>query len=300
MENQAVTNPIPEPITPPVQLPKPKAKFPIMYLVLSLLSLLFLASTAFLYYQNIQLKSILATYQTSNASPTPTATIDLTADWETYTNSENGYSIKFPKTDYIRFVCPNEELTATKRGADNQTSPVMVTSCARDSRYDLETKTYISIQKEPEETKYYDIVKKDVQMGGVLGKLYIHTFTNIEDGPYPKWFAIALVNKNNKTYEIYFSDKEKLDLFNQILSTFKFLDSQSYTITSQKAVEIVSSLPEVKSFFTTISNAKISVDEDQNDNKFWMIHVYEPLSDHNSTFNWYQVSKTTGGVVKQI
>lgn len=187
--------------------------------------LLSLGAVAFLYYQNQQLKSMLASYQTPVSYPTPTATTDPTADWETYVNSENGYSIKFPKSDFTRLGCIGEELTAVKYGTDNRPSPMTMIACERDSRYDLETKTYTTIQKEPEETKYYNIVKKDVQLGGVLGKLYVYTFTNIEDGPYPEWYAIAKVNKNNKTYEIYFSDKSKLDLFNQILTTFKFIEA---------------------------------------------------------------------------
>lgn len=149
---------------------------------------------------------------------------DTTTNWETYTNNEKGYSIKFPKENYTQISCTGEEFTATKSTTSANISPATMTSCERDGRYDIESKTYASVQDEPIETKYYTIVKKDVQMGGISGKLYIHTFTGIEDGPYPAWYALARVNKNNKTYEIYFGDKDKLDLFNQILSTFTFIN----------------------------------------------------------------------------
>ncbi|KKR37797.1 hypothetical protein A2614_00935 [Candidatus Woesebacteria bacterium RIFOXYD1_FULL_40_21] len=103
MENQAIQNPTPEPTLTPVQISEPKAKFSAMYLVLSLFILLLLASTAFLYYQNIRLKKMLSVYQNS-ASPTPTTyqspvpstTTDTTANWKTYTDSEYKFSFMYP------------------------------------------------------------------------------------------------------------------------------------------------------------------------------------------------------------
>ena len=192
----------------PIEPLKPelvKRKSPIF---LILLGALFIGASYFLY-----------TKITDNSvvTPTPVSTISIT-----YLNNENGYSIKFPKTDYTRLDCIGEELTVEKYSSGNRASPMTITACERDSRYDLESKTYTSIQNEPKESKYYNIIKEDIQIGEVLGKLYIHTFTEIEDGPYPKWFVIARVNKNNKTYEIYFSDKSKIDLFYQILATFQF------------------------------------------------------------------------------
>lgn len=227
------TTPISEPIAPEVQpvvlinndqQPKQNNFLIILLSILLFLSILIAGFFAFKTQNLVKELTLLKTIPAFTSEPTtePIATPDPTADWELYTNVENGYSIKFPKTEYTRLGCIGEELTAAKYGTDNRPSPMTMVACERDGRYSLETKTYASIQSEPAETKYYNIVKKDVQMGGILGKLYIHTFTNIEDGPYPEWFTVAQVNKNNKTYEIYFSDKAKLDLFNQIISTFKF------------------------------------------------------------------------------
>jgi hypothetical protein len=67
-----------------------------MYLVLSVFILLFLASTAFLYYQNMQLKNMLANYQTPVVLPTPSATADPTANWQTYTDSNRKFEFKYP------------------------------------------------------------------------------------------------------------------------------------------------------------------------------------------------------------
>lgn len=93
MENQAIQNPSPEPTLTPVQISKPKTKFPVMSLVLSLFIIVLLVSTVFLYYQNMQLKNMLASYQ-NPASPTPTT--NPTADWETYSNALMNFSINYP------------------------------------------------------------------------------------------------------------------------------------------------------------------------------------------------------------
>ena len=55
-----------------------------------------LSIVAFLYYQNQQLKSMIASYQTPVASPTPVATNDPTEDWKTYTNDIYKFSFKYP------------------------------------------------------------------------------------------------------------------------------------------------------------------------------------------------------------
>lgn len=204
-----------------------------------LLSLLLIASViiaGFFAYQTQKLVKELTIIRdeptislSTESTPEPTiesiATPDPTADWETYVNTENGYSIKFPSESYIRLMCEGEELTVSVRTAsDDRKSPVGPLPCNRGSKFDIEAKTYLTIQSEPQEDQYYKIEKKNLLMGGIEGKLYIYTFTNIEEGPYPKWYAIARVNKKNKTYEVYFGNKEKLDLFNQILSTFKFIN----------------------------------------------------------------------------
>lgn len=160
---------------------------------------------------------------TAMASPTPSATPDPTASWEAYTNKEKGYLVKYPKAGFLRFICPDEELTVTDRNIGNQTSPVVMETCGRGNRYTLETKTFDSIQPEPKETEFYSVTKKDILLADLPATQYFYTYKNTAIGPFPQWYTIARVNKNNKTYEIYFDEKDKLDLFGQILSTFKFI-----------------------------------------------------------------------------
>lgn len=82
--------------------------------------LLALGAVAFLYYQNQQLKGILASYQTT-PSPAPTATADPTANWKTYTDSVHNISFKYPDTwtldDKNANVDQNAQLILTKEQA---------------------------------------------------------------------------------------------------------------------------------------------------------------------------------------
>lgn len=235
-ETQQVPNQIP--VTPPpidtypTPQPVPTSKTS-WILILLIVALLGLAS--YFGYQNYQLKEQL-TIQQPNPSPSnntvnrPTSTStqslpsDPAANWEVYTSSANGYSIKYPKfaDGFTRLICPDEELTVTTANTGNKTSPVVMSSCERGGKYEFEIKTTDFVAPVPEKTKYYDIVEEDIVVDGFNAKRYTFTFTNIEDGPYPTWFTSVRINKDGKTYEIYFSDKSKLDLFNQILLTFKF------------------------------------------------------------------------------
>ncbi len=106
MDNQTVPNPVPDPVLTSKQVEvvetKPKSS-PVLPVLLIILVLLLAASTAFLYYQNMQLKNMLASYQTQPVvSPTPITyqspvpTTDPTTNWKTYINTKFGFSIKYP------------------------------------------------------------------------------------------------------------------------------------------------------------------------------------------------------------
>lgn len=142
MENQAIQNPTPEPTLTPVQISEPKAKFPVVYLVLSLFILLLLVSTVFLYYQNLQLKNMLASYQTQTAvsptpatyqSPIPSTTTNPTANWKTYNSPEIGdyispFQMSYPPTWVIEEKLSSEEpksLTLTLKNTNNETIEIL-------------------------------------------------------------------------------------------------------------------------------------------------------------------------------
>jgi hypothetical protein len=73
------------------QAPVKSSKFPVIPFLLVILVLL-LASTGFLYYQNINLQKQISSLKNT----TPTTTPDPTANWKTYTNDKLGFSFKYP------------------------------------------------------------------------------------------------------------------------------------------------------------------------------------------------------------
>ncbi len=71
-------------------------------------------------------------------------------------------------------------------------------------------------------------------------------------------------------------------------------------ISQEKAAQIVQNLPEVKNFLSKTKSGKIALNNENTDQSFWSIHVYENLSDRLATFNWYDVDKSTGKVTPEI
>lgn len=96
-ENQNQT-PVPEPTIQ--SIPQKNQKLPII--VMSFVTILSLAATAYFGYQNYLLKGQISQTQptsittTSLSSPTTNPTTDQTANWEVYTNAEYGFSFKHP------------------------------------------------------------------------------------------------------------------------------------------------------------------------------------------------------------
>lgn len=125
MENQIVQNPTPEPTLTPVQVSEPRTKFSVIYLILSLLIFVLLASTVFLYYQNTQLKNTIASYQisalptsTAYQSPVPSTIVfeERVAEWLTFIHLQENYSFKYPETWSVTesdniLVCPKDYKT---------------------------------------------------------------------------------------------------------------------------------------------------------------------------------------------
>lgn len=157
---------------------------------------------------------------------------DETAGWEMYT-SPNGYQIKYPKS-YLRLICPDEDLSLVKRrSGDDRPGPIEMSGCGRDARYPLEIITYDSILNEPQEGKteyyieYYLIEKAHITLDGLQATQYI--FTN-RNSVLLQSYILVYLNKNGRTIEFYFDDKDSIGTFNQILSTFKFTDSSDSTV----------------------------------------------------------------------
>lgn len=252
MENQDTTNinpisspaqtPIP-PVSPVIPASIPKSSlFPILFVVLILV---LLAATGVFAYQNMQLQKQIAILQTQPTPtlllpPTPQTKPDLappnTSNWKTYTSSAIGVEFKYPPdwkittfpnnsrmilmisstvpTDkfgvpndenspgYIRviyFVC--EELS-TKENIPCDTFDQL----AANTKYDLQPKTI-------KETSVTISEKQGTQISGVSKYEGFRKYTFFSAGEYQQ----SVVTYHAETEAIY----------DQILSTFKFLDQNN-------------------------------------------------------------------------
>lgn len=219
MENRSVQNPVPEPVLTPVQVPEPKAKFPVMYLVLSLLILVFLTATAFLYYQNMQLKNMLASYQNST-SPTPTTyqspvpTTDTTVNWKTYINKTYGISFNYPKEAKIIGDIESQLFTIV-----SGSQPVSFLASENSQGYSVNEFMLRTISPNNP-----DSVRKYVTFSNVSFNNLNFVLANQDANYFSQQSGSLnsyLIGKGNYVFSFGFN-KVSESLITQILSTFKF------------------------------------------------------------------------------
>lgn len=209
-------NPVSEPISTAVQVSEPKTKFSVMYLVLSLIILALLASTIFLYYQNMQLKNMLAGYQAQpTVSPTPTIhqspvpSNDPIANWKTYTNTKLGFEIKYPPSVQVNKEFNDQYNRATEFTGKDINFTVMLRS-----GYGIDVKNYFFMDAP---------ISSTTSLAGVSANVYKMP-NGYCDGPScsAPYIAIVTVNGPDLYHLSFFGDTELSDTENQILSTFKF------------------------------------------------------------------------------
>jgi len=119
MENLSSPNLVPEPVSSSVSAPVTTQQNNRNWLIplFSVLILLLLASTGYLYYQNQQLKSMLASYKPRSTS-TPPTTSDSTANWKTYTSSIQNFSFKVPQEFAVSETKNGIEVFLTQEALD--------------------------------------------------------------------------------------------------------------------------------------------------------------------------------------
>jgi hypothetical protein len=240
MENQTAQNPNPEPTLTPVQVSGPKTKFPVVYLVLSLFVLVLLASTVFLYYQNIQLKNMLLSYQAQPAiSPTPTVyqspvpTTDPTADWKTYTNADYGYMVKYPQNLETEEAKYHTLFNIIRTQPGGPELPAYYVSVVPDGFWQNG-----AIYNDPLADFIPGLLA--LKIAGVYDNGEWNTFTRLQDSTVGALQAMIyenahvweyagkdrriLIKKNGRTYMIgkYYNTDTELSNFQTFLSTFKF------------------------------------------------------------------------------
>ncbi len=232
-ENQTTNSPVvPQtPVIPVVPAIESKKNPPILIILLVILLLLSLVSTAFLYYQNMQLteRLILIAPETGNVLPVPDTTTptepglepvpaaDETANWKTYTNSFWKISFKYPDTLFT--PCPN--YSSEKEGVRFWESGFTCPD-GHDIPYKIafigyETGKYTE-HKKPINTETILLGGKQVQK-----KTYIY---DESDGPLfglkQSVQVVVTLNSGTLVLEQWGVNTEEQKAFNQILSTFKF------------------------------------------------------------------------------
>lgn len=184
----------------PIVPPAPKTSNHLTIFAFALFILLSLSAVVFLYYQNQQLKKMLIEYQVQNTpKPTPIATINPVNDWNTYTSNVHNFLFKYPTNWIVRGV------------AGSQKEPELSDSFFVEGPYQ-------NIQTLEGGAKYVIKVEVSTTKQDSESSEQIIKSKQISNNKYVK-FDMTLYNLTD----------EKLDsvTFDQILSTFKFLDSKS-------------------------------------------------------------------------
>jgi hypothetical protein len=205
-----------QPIQPPVQIPdfQPKPNY-LKTIILSVLIIITLSLIAYLAFQNQKLQKqvlnppVSPTIQAPSPTPKTVSSSSLAPDetegWKTYTNTEVGFSFKYPSEWKTQTGILNSGLISleTDRG---------------DRFFAMYHQSY-SISEWLEET----------QAGKITGKKTFgkYTYTVIEGGLMLKSLEYALDIKGNGFVRFVIEpDSNTLEsekTFNQILSTFQFL-----------------------------------------------------------------------------
>lgn len=231
------------PQTPNFSAPAPTPSAPskgnhgITIAAMAIFVLLALGAVAFLYYQNQQLKTLLANYQT-NSSPTPTTTPDPTLDWKTYADTKLGYSLKYPDTifKYTNFSSGFFIATSAPQGGNDPKFlgqndfwiNITTLSAANIASIDQ----YLSLPNQ--QIFPSNSPKTPITIGGVNG--YLIDFKQpVAAGNVSEQTELAIVIENGQIFSISISSwnpevlQNNKQLFSQILSTFKFLGQGSTT-----------------------------------------------------------------------
>lgn len=221
MESNTSTQSIP-PTVPqnPIQPPIPeKHKTPIFlwFLILALVGI-----ATYFGYQNWLLRQQVSRPQpTSSSLIATTPTPDPTVNWKTYTNSKFNYSVKYPNSGVARINCENEENTFYLV-LGSQQDMIEPQNCARDSRFNIEIVASNKLLKNADDR--YQSTSNDYQIAGMKAFKYVYTQKPNFEGPGESWFEDVYFENDGIFYDAYNRNKELSATFDQILSTFIFVD----------------------------------------------------------------------------
>lgn len=212
--------PIPQPIPP-----KPKTK-PLYWIILIVVAIIAIAGTtcAIWYGQKEMIEiqeTIIQPSQLPEAKPSPTADLsrdEVLRDWQTYRNEEYGFEVKYPEDWFLKYFGYADKRTVDLTEFGNK--PI---SKLGDGHISINVQSlllYHGFTLEDIATEF-ELPHFEGKMTTFNGKKAIE-YTAVTD---KKIKAISILYNpgSNRVYNITARDENYFPIFNQILSTFKFL-----------------------------------------------------------------------------
>ena len=211
----------------------PKDNHWITIVSMAMFVLLSLTAVAFLYYQNQQLKSMLASYQTPVVSPTPTATTDPTANWKTYSNSTYVFSLKYPSnltqgsngsvsgpfTGTKKVIEGFADQSTVREGTDAAFDgfTLWATTDTRTASFDKYLDNELVAMSGSPFVTNKNLTKTRLNISGITG-YFIESSQTIT-----YYYILSPDSKTVIVFSRIYANPSFLPAFDQILSTFKFI-----------------------------------------------------------------------------
>jgi len=192
--------------------------------LITLLSVLLLISCLIAGFFAWQTQRLVAELRVKNEeliinTPTVTPTPDPTADWKTYTNSEYGFSFKYP-SDFLDKKMNDNSVILSVGSKDYSLS------LKADSDLDIYTDEIKDIKK------LFDTKEQNVNIKGI-GPYTAYLRSIQSAGGEFSFFRIILIPIKSYMFDLSLSPKDENDfatseeLADQILSTFKFIEPEA-------------------------------------------------------------------------
>ena len=190
----------------------------VTFISIAIFILLSLGTIGFLWYQNQQLKKMVLSYQHKlQPSTTPTATLKPTSDWKIFNNDLYLYQIKYPSS-WKQIEHSSSFQDISEFGVLNE------------PQNNIYIKTYqnndLFVKSSTETVAEREVLDSDFKhkTENLTIEKYNASRTIIESNPKKVLYTIKNSNKNTFVLIWFSEDNVYID---QILSTFKFLDTKS-------------------------------------------------------------------------
>ncbi len=194
---------------------KPKPSFAVP--LLSILTLVLVASTGFLAYQNMQLQKQVAALTTTVI---PSAVSDPTANWKTYTNNKIQLSFKYPNDKNLQiFSSPQNEFSISLNTARHDPlylDVALLKNTQLESWYNLAYKDSVSTAEVPPAPA--------LSKGPILDN-FASYYSDFDLAGFGK-IRHLFVQKDSDLYQVHLPLTNNTDQY-QILSTFRFVQPAS-------------------------------------------------------------------------